>query len=86
MASGTPIITVNDGPLPEMVDESVGALFSPGNNNDLSLKIIEELNNPELRKLQSLNGRERVLTKGTFTQEKTAQKFEELYNKIKGMN
>jgi len=86
MASGTPIITVNDGPLPEMVDESVGALFSPGNNNDLSLKIIEELNNPDLRKLQSINGRERILTKSTFTQEKTAQKFEELYNKIKLMS
>ena len=83
MASGTPIITVNDGPLPEMVDESVGALYSPGDNNDLSLKIIEELNNPELRKNQSINGRERILTKGTFTQEKTARKFEELYNKIK---
>jgi glycosyltransferase involved in cell wall biosynthesis len=56
MASGTPIITVNDGPLPEMVDDLVGALYSPSNNNDLSLKIIDELSNPELRNLQSING------------------------------
>jgi len=86
MASGTPIITVNDGPLPEMVDDLVGALYSPGNNNDLSLKIIDELSNPELRKLQSINGRKRVLEEGTFTQEKTAIEFEKLYNKIKSTN
>jgi glycosyltransferase involved in cell wall biosynthesis len=86
MASGTPIITVNDGPLPEMVDDLVGALYSPSNNNDLSLKIIDELSNPELRNLQSINGRKRVLEEGTFTQEKTAIEFEKLYNKIKSTN
>ena len=86
MAAGTPIITVNDGPLPEMVDDLVGALYSPSNNNDLSLKIIDELSNPELRNLQSINGRKRVLEEGTFTQEKTAIEFEKLYNKIKSTN
>ncbi len=83
MASGTPIVTVNEGPLPEMVDDLVGALYFPGDNHDLSLKIIEELNNPDLRKLQSINGRKRILTEGTFTQKKTAIEFEKLYNKIK---
>ncbi|MED5485001.1 MAG: glycosyltransferase family 4 protein [Candidatus Thermoplasmatota archaeon] len=82
MASGTPIITVNDGPLPEMVDESVGALYQPGDIEDLSEKIIEELSNPDLRRLQSINGRKRILNEGTFTQEKTAKKFEELYKKM----
>jgi len=82
MASGTPIITVNDGPLPEMVDESVGALYRPGDIEDLSKKIIEELSNPDLRKLQSINGRKRILNEGTFTQEKTAKRFEELYKKM----
>ncbi|MED5271645.1 MAG: glycosyltransferase family 4 protein [Candidatus Thermoplasmatota archaeon] len=82
MASGTPIITVNDGPLPEMVDESVGALYQPGDIEDLSEKIIEELSNPDLRKLQSINGRKRILNEGTFTQEKTAKKFEEPYKKM----
>lgn len=82
MSSGTPVITTNGGPLPEMVDESVGALYHPGDIEDLSKKIIEELKDPELRKLQSKNGRERILTKGTFTQEKTAKKFEELYKKL----
>ena len=86
MASGTPIITVNDGPLPEMVDESVGALFSPGDNGDLSMKIIEELEDPDLRKSQSINGRKRILNEGTFTQEKTAIEFEKLYKKIKSIN
>jgi len=86
MASGTPIITVNDGPLPEMVDESVGALFSPGDNGDLSMKIIEELEDPDLRRSQSINGRKRILNEGTFTQEKTAIEFEKLYKKIKSIN
>ena len=31
MASGVPVVTVDHGPLPEMVDESVGALFTMGN-------------------------------------------------------
>lgn len=86
MSSGTPVITANDGPLPEMVDESVGALYRPGDIEDLSKKIIEELSNPDLRKLQSINGRKRILTEGTFTQEKTAIEFEKLYNKIKSTN
>jgi len=83
MSSGTPIITVNNGPLPEMVDESVGALYSPGNYFDLGVKILDELKDPKMRKLQSINGRERVLTESTFTQEKTALKFEELYQNLK---
>lgn len=86
MASGTPIITVNDGPLPEMVDNSVGALYSPGDYHDLSDKIIDELSNPNLRKIQSINGRKRILNEGTFTQEKTAIEFEKLYKKIKSIN
>ncbi|MAK04538.1 MAG: hypothetical protein CMA03_01455 [Euryarchaeota archaeon] len=82
MASGIPVVTVNDGPLPEMVDETVGSLFSPGNFEDLSDKILKELKNPDLRKSQSINGRKRVLNESTFTQEKTAIRFNELYNKI----
>tara|TARA_Y100001934_G_C12211057_1_gene706074 strand:- start:493 stop:702 length:210 start_codon:yes stop_codon:yes gene_type:complete len=65
-----------------MVDETVGSLFSPGNFEDLSDKILKELKNPDLRKSQSINGRKRVLNESTFTQEKTAIRFNELYNKI----
>jgi len=82
MASGIPIVTVNDGPLPEMVDETVGSLYCAGNFDDLGEKILYELNNPELRKEKSINGRNRVLNESTFTQEKTAKKFNELYNRI----
>jgi glycosyltransferase involved in cell wall biosynthesis len=82
MASGTPVVTVNQGPLNEMVDDSVGALYSAGDYNSLANKIIEELDDPNLRKKQAKNGRERILTESTFTQEKTARKFIELYNNL----
>ena len=82
MASGTPVVTVNDGPLPEMVDKTVGSLYNVGDYNHLGLKILEELDNPENRKLKAKNGRKRILTMGTFTHKKTAESFNRLYEKI----
>ena len=66
MASGTPVITVNDGPLPEMVDETVGGLFDINQPDTLSLAINELLGNPELREEMASNGRRRVLDEYTY--------------------
>lgn len=66
MASGTPVVTVNDGPLPEMVDETVGGLFDIDHPETLSAAINELLNNHEQREIMAANGRRRVLDEYTY--------------------
>jgi glycosyltransferase involved in cell wall biosynthesis len=67
MASGTPVITVDDGPLPEMVDESVGSLFTIDRPETLAPAINRLLAVPEQRVEMATNGRRRVLDEYTYT-------------------
>ncbi len=77
MASGTPCATVNDGPLPEMVDETVGGLFEVGNPISLASKVNELLSNPsQLAEFQKL-GRQRVIEEYTYTL--NAEKYASFY-------
>ena len=80
MASGTPVVTVDHGPLPEMVDDTVGKLFTMGDNYSMSSAIIEEIENPEKLLEKSILGRERVLEK--YTYESNASRFSEIYSRI----
>ncbi|MAV06284.1 MAG: hypothetical protein CMA29_00135 [Euryarchaeota archaeon] len=80
MASGTPVVTVNHGPLPEMVDDTVGKLFTMGDNDSMSSAIIEEIENPEGLVKKGIFGRKRVLEK--YTYESNASDFSEIYSRI----
>ena len=80
MASGTPVVTVNHGPLPEMVDDTVGKLFTMGDNDSMSSAIIEEIENPEGLEKKGILGRKRVLEK--YTYESNASDFSEIYSRI----
>ena len=64
LASGTPVATVNQEPLTEMVDLSVGGLFERGNPDDLARCVNEMLSSEETQN-KALLGRERVLSKYT---------------------
>ncbi|HIO58106.1 MAG TPA: glycosyltransferase, partial [Candidatus Poseidoniales archaeon] len=66
MASGTPCATVNDGPLPEMVDETVGGLFEVGNPASLAKTVNNLLGNPENIPELVANGRKRVAEEYTY--------------------
>jgi glycosyltransferase involved in cell wall biosynthesis len=66
MASGTPCATVNDGPLPEMVDETVGGLFEVGNPDSLAKTVNNLLGNPENIPELVANGRKRVAEEYTY--------------------
>jgi glycosyltransferase involved in cell wall biosynthesis len=66
MASGTPCATVNDGPLPEMVDETVGGLFEVGNPNSLAKTVNNLLGNPENIPVLVANGQKRVAEEYTY--------------------
>jgi len=80
MASGTPVVTVNHGPLPEMVDDSVGALFTMGDINSMSETILSELNDKSKLLEKGRVGRNLVYEKFTFKQ--NASDFLNLYHSI----
>ena len=78
MASGTPVLTVNDGPLPEMVDYTVGALFDINKPESLADSMNEILNNPDGREKMAEKGRRRVLDEYTYAL--NAERYSEFYS------
>ena len=77
MASGTPCVTVDDGPLPEMVDETVGALFELGSPSSLASAINDLLGDPEKLADLTAAGRERVLE--SYTYGRNAERYAGFY-------
>ena len=80
MASGTPVITVNHGPLPEMVDNTVGALFTLGDVDSMSETILSELQSKQIINEKGVTGRRLVTEKFTF--KKNAIDFLQLYESV----
>jgi glycosyltransferase involved in cell wall biosynthesis len=80
MASGTPVVTVDHGPLPEMVDETVGSLFKMGNISSMADSIIAELSNHTTLKEKGMKGRARVEERFTF--EHDADHFISIYMRV----
>ncbi|MEC9001193.1 MAG: glycosyltransferase family 4 protein [Candidatus Thermoplasmatota archaeon] len=79
MASGTPVVTVNHGPLPEMVDESVGRLFKMGDESSMAEAILAEMGDPKALRSKGEAGRHRVLE--SFTYEGNSKRFEVIYGR-----
>lgn len=79
MASGVPCVTVDDGPLPEMVDDSVGGLFELGNPSSLAESVNAILSDPEKKAEMASVGRQRVLE--SYTYDLNAEKYSEFYSK-----
>ena len=77
LASGTPVVTVNQAPLTEMIDSTVGELFETGNPSDLAKVVCRSLEDPEGRTAQAGRGRERVLDH--YTYEHNAEAYESIY-------
>ena len=80
MASGTPVATVDHGPLPEMVDDSVGALFTMADIDSMSSAILSLLSDPEVLEARGKAGRERVLENFTYGQ--NAEEFSQIYSQL----
>jgi glycogen(starch) synthase len=77
LASGTPVVTVDQPPLTEMIDSTVGELFETGNPRALANAVCRSLEDPEGRTAQAQRGRERVLN--TYTYEHNAEDYEKIY-------
>ena len=82
LASGTPVVTVNQPPLTEMIDASVGDLFKSGDPIDLAKSVCRMLDAPDQRIDKAKAGRERVLSK--YTYEHNAEDFEKIYASLMG--
>ena len=78
LASGTPVATVNQEPLTEMVDDSVGGLFKRGEPEDLARCVNEMLASEETAK-KAILGRERVLSR--YTYEHNASDYVAVFNR-----
>jgi glycosyltransferase involved in cell wall biosynthesis len=65
LASGTPVATVDQEPLTEMVDSTVGGLFKRGDPSDLARCVNEMLSSNKTAEKARL-GRDRVLSKYTY--------------------
>ena len=80
LASGTPVVTVDQAPLTEMVDMSVGDLFQSGDSDDLAKSVCRILDQPQQRVEKAKAGRERVLSK--YTYEHNSEDFLRIYRSI----
>ena len=78
LASGTPVATVNQEPLTEMVDNTVGGLFERGDPSDLARCVNEMLSASDTREKANL-GRERVLS--NYTYEHNASDYEAVFKR-----
>lgn len=58
MMAGKPVIASRTGGIPEIVrDKVTGYLIEPGNSNDIKEALLEMIQNPELMRIYSENGR-----------------------------
>jgi len=72
-------VTVDHGPLPEMVDDSVGALFEIGSVESLSQAICSESSSIDSLLEKGGEGRKRVLDR--FTLDGNAEDFLAVYRR-----
>lgn len=80
LASGTPVVTVDQPPLTEMIDEEVGGLFTCGDPADLARAVNHSLSHPDQRVEQMEKGRARVLD--LYTYEHNAEAYEAIYEAV----
>lgn len=81
LASGVPVIQPDHGAFPEIVNLSKGGdLFSPNTSEALMVKLKEVLDNPELLKKFSVEGREGV--RNNFNIVAKAEEVVELYEEV----
>ena len=76
------MVTVDQPPLTEMIDGSVGGLFACGDHEDLARAVNHCLDHPGERTEQMQRGRQRVLDR--FTYAHNAEAYEAIYTSLVG--
>jgi glycosyltransferase involved in cell wall biosynthesis len=79
MAHGKPVVAFNISSMPEMVDDGVTGFLTPFNDvPELAEKVIQLINNPDLRKEMGEHARKKISSKFDFY--KNLQMLEDLFN------
>ena len=78
LASGTPVATVNQEPLTEMIDDTVGGLFKRGDPDDLARCVNQMLASADTSQKANL-GRDSVLS--NYTYEHNAADYEAVFKR-----
>lgn len=79
MSAQVPVAASNVGGLPEIVDESVGTLFEPGNPSDLAEKVVALLTRGDLAQTGE-RARHRVVS--SWSNERLARRHLEIYQTL----
>lgn len=79
MSCEVPVAASNVGGLPEIVDESVGTLFRPGDPDDLAARLVELLRRPDLREA---GGRARQRVVDRWSLDRLARRHREVYEVV----
>jgi len=81
MATGKPVVAMNEGGVPEVIEDSVsGILIPPKNSSLMAQAIIDLFNDKEKARKIGLTARKNVEKK--FSIEENVKKTEEVYLKI----
>lgn len=84
MSCGVPVVATDVGGVKEAIDEGSGFVCKPRDPEAIGAKVIEVLQNEELRKSMSLHGRQRV--KDNFTLDIFIHSYERLYQELFDMS
>jgi glycosyltransferase involved in cell wall biosynthesis len=79
MSCEVPVAASNVGGLPEIVNESVGTLFEPGDPEDLARKLVALMTRPDLQAV-GRHARERVVQR--WSNERLARRHIEIYQSL----
>jgi len=79
MACGVPVAASSVGGLPEIVDDTVGGLFAPGDPRDLARAVTTLLRDPRLPE-KGMEARERVVA--DWSNRRLAQRHVEIYENL----
>ena len=83
LASGLPVVVVNNGALPELASMNNGFLFEPKNSKQMADCIIKLLLDEKLRKSMGFNSLELIKQ---HSMDSMVDQFEKMYEKIINMN
>jgi 1,2-diacylglycerol 3-alpha-glucosyltransferase len=85
LASGLPVVVVNNGALPELASMNNGFVFEPKNSKQMAEYIVKILSNEKLKNIMGANSlkliKQHSMNSVTYEFEKTFEKVINMYNK-----
>ena len=80
MSCGIPVVATDVGGVTEALDNSCGYICKPKDAEDIGNRVVELLNNKELREQMGINARKKVID--NFTIGKFINAYEEVYERV----